>query len=485
MPSLDFPLRAARAGFRIAVCAALGACGGDDGGGPVAVPDASTDAGIVRAAAQPITGAAGDYDPLLAMVGGDTRLVFLGDATHGTHEFYAERARVTQRLVAERDFSGVAIEGDWPDAYRVNEYVRGLGADRSAEEALSSFDRFPEWMWRNADVRDLVRWLREYNAGRPAGQRVGFYGLDVQNLYEPIDAVLRFLDASEPAAAARVRALYACFDPYRPDPGADRYGRGAAQGGSCEAQVRGAVAEVERAAGARPADHAAAEARFSALRHAHAVANAESYFRSAYAGTSSSWNLRDSLMDVTLEATLQHLGAAAGRPARVVVWAHNTHSGDARHTAMGAQGELNIGQLARQRYGAAALLAGFFTYTGTVYAATDWGRSGQRREVNRALAGSYSALFHETALPSFVLALRGGGPAAERLAGPRLERAIGVIYRPETERESHYFTARLAAQFDAVAFFDVTSAVTPLAAGAAAATFPPPFSRAGAMLRDR
>jgi erythromycin esterase-like protein len=216
------------------------------------------------------------------------------------------------------------------------------------------------------------------------------------------------------------------------------------------------------------------------------VANAEAYFRTAYSGTSNSWNLRDSLMDATLDAVLQHLGTAAGRPARVVVWAHNTHSGDARHTEMGEGGELNIGQLARQRYGAAALLAGFFTYTGTVYAATDWGQPGRVRDVNRALPGSFSALFHDTALPSFVLVLRGGGPAADRLSEPRLERAIGVIYRPETERQSHYFTARLGAQFDAVAFFDVTRAVTPLASGAAAVAAPRTLARArsGVMLRD-
>jgi len=484
MPSLDVRPPAARIGFRIALLAALGACGGDDSG-PVAVPDASTDAGIVRAAAHPITGAAGDYDPLLAMVGADTRLLFLGDATHGTHEFYAERTRVTQRLVAEREFTGVAIEGDWPDAYRVNEYVRGLGSDGSAEEALSSFDDFPEWMWRNAEVRDLVRWLREHNAERPAEQRVGFYGLDVQNLYEPMDAVLQYLDASDPSTATRVRALYACFDPYRPD--AAQYGASAAGGGSCEAQARDAVTALEQAGAARPADPAAAEAQFSALRSAHAAANAEAYFRTAYSGASSSWNLRDSLMAATLDAVLQHLGTAAGRPARVVVWAHNTHSGDARHTEMGDAGELNIGQLARQRYGAAAILAGFLTYTGTVYAATDWGQPGRVRDVNRALPGSFSALFHDTALPSFLLVLRGGGPAADRLSEPRLERAIGVIYRPDTERQSHYFAARLGVQFDAVAFFDVTRAVTPLASGVTAAASPPAIERAGprTLQRDR
>jgi erythromycin esterase-like protein len=233
------------------------------------------------------------------------------------------------------------------------------------------------------------------------------------------------------------------------------------------------VAEVERTA--NPADAAGAEARFGALRGAHAAANAEAYFRASYARAGSAWNVRDSLMAGTLEAVLGHLGAARGGAARAVVWAHNTHNGDARQTEMGEGGEINLGQLARQRYGAAALLAGFFTYTGTVYAARGWGQAGEVREVRPALPGSESALFHQAAVPNFLLVLRGAA-VADRLAAPRLQRAIGVVYQPETERQSHYYTARLGAQFDVVAFFDTTRALTPLAAGGATA-------RAGA--RDR
>ncbi len=453
---------ARRAGARLALIA-LAACGGN-GSEPLEIRDGTADARAVRESARPITGDTADYDPLLALVGADTRLVLLGDATHGTGEFYAERARITRRLAAERGFRAVAIEGDWPDAYRVNAYVRGLGADRSAEEALSSFDDFPEWMWRNAEVRDLVQWLRDFNAGRPAAQRVGFYGIDVQDLYGPIDPVLAYLDAADPAAAARVRTLYACFGPYRPDP--QRYAAAAVGGSSCARQARDAVTELERVAATRPAAPAAAEAQFAALRAAHAVANAEAYFRTAYAGARSSWNLRDSLMAGTLEAVLQHVGAG-GSPARAVVWAHNSHVGDARQTEMGERGEINLGQLARERYGAAALLTGFFTYTGSVYAARAWGQPGQVRSVTRALPGSASALFHDAGVPNFLLVLR-GTPLAERLAARRLQRAIGVVYQPETERQSHYFTARIGAQFDAVAFFDSTRAVTPLAAGAGA-----------------
>jgi erythromycin esterase-like protein len=445
---------------------AAAACASDPSAPRGAIGAGASEVAAVRQAARPVTGAPGDYDPIVALVGASTRLVFLGDATHGTHEFYAERARLTERLVRERGFTGVAVEADWAAAARVNAYVRGLGTDASAEAALGSFTEFPLWMWRNAEVRDLVRWLRAYNAGRPAAEQVGFYGLDVQDLFGSIDPVLRYLDTADPAAAARVRGLYACLAPYRPDVG--RYINAAAAGGSCEASVRQAVTEVGRVAGARPADAVAAETRFVALRGAQAVADAEAYFRASYAGTTSSWNMRDSLMDRTLEATLEHLGAAAGRPSRVAVWAHNTHSGDARHTEMGAGGELNIGQLARQRHGPAALLTGFFTYTGSVYAASNWGEPGRVRTVNPALPGSYSALFHGTGVPSFALVLRGGGAAAEALDGQRLQRAIGVIYRPESERQSHYFAARLASQFDAVLFFDVTRAVTPLTGAAAA-----------------
>jgi erythromycin esterase-like protein len=457
-------LRTAAAG--LAALAALAAACSTNPEGPRDARGASAEVEAVRAAARPITGAPGDYDPLLGLVGADTRLAFLGDATHGTHEFYAERGRVTERLVAERGFSGVAIEGDWADAARVNAYVRGVGSDGSAEEALGSFRDFPAWMWRNTDVRDFVAWLRAYNAALPPARRVGFYGIDVQDLFGPIEPVLAYLDAADPATAGRVRALYACLEPFRPD--VERYGAAARAGRSCEAQAVGAAAELDRLARSRPADAAAAEAQFSAVRGAHAVAYAEAYFRATYARTANGWNLRDSLMDVTLEAVLGHLGAAAGRPARAAVWAHNSHAGDARQTEMGEAGELNIGQLARQRYGAAAVLAGFFTHRGTVYAAREWGGAGQVRAVTPSLAGSHGAVFHASGVPRFVLPLR-GAPAADALARPRLQRAIGVIYRPESERASHYFMARLGRQFDVVAFFDTTRAVTPLAAGVASA----------------
>ena len=433
-------------------------CSSNDRTGPDAA-DAATIT-VVREAAIPLTGSAADYDALMPLLAG-ARVVMLGEATHGTHEFYRERARITQRLIAEAGFSAVAIEGDWPDAYRVNQYVRGLGQDGSAEQALSSFTQFPRWMWRNEEMRDLIAWMRTHNQGRPAADRAGFYGLDVYSLYESIDEVLAYLDATNASVAARVRPLYACFSSWRPE--AQDYGAATRTGASCEAQAAAALGELSRLAEARPQEASAAEALFSALRNAHTVANAERYFRTAYAGQISTWNIRDQEMSDALVAVEGHLRATSGREPKIVIWSHNTHTGDARVTEAGDQGEFNIGQLTRQRLGADAVLVGFHTYTGRVLAASSWGEPGRVQSVRPALRGSYSQLFHATGIPDFLLLLRGAGETANALSEPpRLQRAIGVIYAPATERQSHYFMARLGQQFDAIIFHDTTDAVTPL-----------------------
>ena len=442
----------------LGLAATLAACSSSRELAPDAV--SAPDVALVREAAAPITGRDTDYDALMRLVG-DARVVMLGESTHGTHEFYRERARITQRLIAEHGFTAVAIEGDWPEAFRVNQYVRGLGRDGSAEQALASFTEFPRWMWRNQEVRDLVRWMRTYNDARPAEGRVGFYGLDVYSLYESIDDVLTYLDANDAATAARVRTHYACFSRWRPE--AQDYGAATQRGTSCEAQARDALGEVSRMGATPPTDPAAAEALFSTLRNAHSVANAERYFRSAYAGAVSSWNIRDQDMSDALVAVEEHLRARASREPKVVVWAHNTHIGDARMTDAGEQGEHNIGQLTRERLGDAAVLVGFHTYTGTVFAASSWGAEGRVQTVRRALPESHAGLFHATGTPAFLLPLRNQVAVAAELSDtPRLQRAIGVIYLPGSERQSHYFMARLGKQFDAVVFIDTTRAVTPL-----------------------
>lgn len=417
----------------------------------------------LRQSVRPLTGAPGDYDTILELIG-DAHFVLLGEASHGTHEFYRERARITQRLIEEKGFVAVAVEADWPDAYRVNRYVRGIGEDRTAEEALSGFTRFPAWMWRNAVVQDFVAWLRNFNDGRP---KAGFYGLDLYSLYTSIEAVIGYLDHVDPEAAGRARARYGCLEEFAPEP--QRYGFATGMGGSepCEDEAVAQLVELHRRASdyaGRNGDRAADE-YFYAEQNARLVKNAEEYYRAMYRGRQSTWNLRDRHMADTLHALAGHIEKQTGQEARIVVWAHNSHLGDARATERAEQGELNVGQLVRERYGQNAFLIGFSTYTGAVTAASDWDRPAEHKRVRPALSGSYEALLHDVGIPNFLLPLRGNDAAVKALDEPRLERAIGVIYRPDTERWSHYFYARLPAQFDAVLHFDRTSAVRPLEPG--------------------
>ena len=415
--------------------------------------------GVLHTELEPLDGGADDYDPLLKMIG-DARVVLLGEATHGTHEFYRERARITQRLIEEKGFTVVAVEADWPDAYRVNRWIRMHSDDADAAAALGGFQRFPTWMWRNRDVLALVNWLRGYNETRvDSARRAAFYGLDLYSMYGSIDAVLRFLDDVDPAAAERARHRYSCFDHFGEDSQAYGYAASFDISRSCETAAVEQLQELrDRAAreGALPDDET-----FFAEQNARLVLNAEEYYRTMFHGRVSSWNLRDHHMAETLDAVLEHAGRQGGRPAKAVVWEHNSHIGDARATEMGSAGEWNLGQLSRERYGADAVLVGFTTHRGSVTAASDWGGAPQTMAVRPSVEESYERLLHRLEVPALYLPLR-GSDSAEALRGWRLERAIGVIYRPETERISHYFHARLAEQFDAVVHFDETRAVEPL-----------------------
>ena len=418
---------------------------------------------VVREAAHPLVGEADDYDPLMKLIG-DAPLVLIGEASHGTHEFYRERAQITKRLIKEKGFTAVAVEADWPDAYRVNRYVRSVGNDADAVEALSGFKRFPAWMWRNADVLDFIGWLRSYNDDLPvSAAKTGFYGLDLYSLHTSIEAVLDYLDRIDPEAARRARARYACFDHFGKDEQAYGYATGLGISESCEDKVVSQLLELYR----NSAEYAwrdgrvAADEHFYATQNARLVMNAERYYRSMFRGRVSSWNLRDAHMVETLESLLAFLGTQNSQ-AKIVVWEHNSHLGDARATRMGQEGEWNVGQLVRERHGRDAVLVGFTTYQGTVTAASNWDAPAERKRVRPALENSYEALFHELNIPRFLLTLRDTEHAAAALREPLLERAIGVIYRPETERASHYFQARLSAQFDAVLHFDETRAVEPL-----------------------
>jgi erythromycin esterase-like protein len=417
----------------------------------------------LRREAHPLTGDHRDFDALLARIG-DARIVLLGEASHGTHEFYRERARITKRLIAERGFTAVAIEGDWPDAHRVDRFVRGGQQDRDAEEALGGFRRFPTWMWRNADVLDFVGWLRAHNDGLHHDTRkVGFFGLDLYSLGASMEAVIAYLEEHDPPAAARARARYECLQPYGGDSAG--YGQAVLHGVSepCRRGVIEQLVDLRRAAGEYLLrDGLAAEDEyFSAEQNAATVANAEEYYRTMFGDRAGSWNQRDRHMADTLDQLLAHLDRRGGT-AKVVVWAHNSHVGDARATEMTHRGELNIGQLARERHGRDAVSVGFSTYTGTVTAASDWGERAERKRVRPALADSYEALLHATHMPAFLLCPLAAGESGHALLEPRLERAIGVIYRPQTERQSHFFLASAARQYDALVHIDSTRAVEPL-----------------------
>jgi erythromycin esterase-like protein len=416
----------------------------------------------IRDAAHPITGSADDYDLLLELIG-DAQVVLLGEASHGTHEFYHERARITRRLIEEEGFAAVAVEADWPDAYRVNRWVRGRSDDRDAFEALGDFERFPRWMWRNRDVLQFVDWLHRHNAEQPEDRRAGFYGLDLYSLFASMQEVIRFLEKVDPEAAARARHRYSCFDAFGEDTQAYGYAAEFGVTRSCEDQAVQQLLEVQRdRAGLAERDGRVPEDElFYTEQNARLVRNAEEYYRTMFRGRVDSWNLRDRHMSETLEALIGHL-ARGGRRARVVVWEHNSHIGDALATEMGQLGEWNIGQLTRQRLGDQSMLIGFTTYSGTVTAASDWDAPAERKRVRPALPESFEALFHTVGIPDFLLPLRGNARLAEGLERPRLERAIGVIYRPESERVSHYFEARIPQQFDAVIHLDDTSAVEPL-----------------------
>jgi erythromycin esterase-like protein/predicted phosphoribosyltransferase len=424
-----------------------------------------TEVAVIRSQAVVVEDGVPADDALFALVG-DAHFVLIGEASHGTHEFYAARAQMTRRLIEAKGFTAVAVEADWPDAYRVNRYVRGHGDDATSEEALRGFERFPGWMWRNAVVRDFVEWLRERN-DRVDDERAkaGFYGLDLYSLRRSMQEVVAYLEHVDPDAAARARERYACFDHFSGDVG-QSYGYAAAfgAGDSCERKVIDQLVDLHRHAldYARRDGLIAQDELFYAEQNALTVKAAEEYYRTMFAGRVRSWNLRDRHMVDTLDALAEHLSRQRDEQAKIVVWAHNSHVGDARATELGTLGECTLGQLVRERHPGDCVLAGFTTYTGTVTAADDWDGPAHRMHVRPALPGSVEALFHEVGQKAFWVPFPTASQAAQALRSARLQRAIGVIYRPDTERQSHYFHARPSDQFDAVIHIDDTRAIEPL-----------------------
>ena len=421
---------------------------------------APADVQAVRAGAHDLT----SFDALIERIG-DAGCVLLGECTHGTTEFYAARAHVTRRLIEERGFHAVAVEADWPDAYRAGGWAHGAGEDPDANAALGDFTRFPRWMWRNHEVLEFLAWLRAHNAGAPGGG-VGFYGLDLYSLHASIDKVVGYLDRVDPAASARARERYGCFDHYGHD--ADDYGRAAAFGAgpTCETEVVEQLVELQRRAadrappssGGRPS----ADAHFFAEQNARLIRNAERYHRAMFRPGPEAWNLRDRHMAETLDALRAHAGAD-DRPGKLVVWAHNSHVGDARATELAELGQLTLGQLAREAYGPHdTVLVGFSTFSGTVTAAAEWGGPATVRDLRPAADDATEALLHATGLAGLLLVMGEDARATAALAPTRLQRAVGVIYRPQTERISHYVFADVTRQFDALVHLDTTTALEPL-----------------------
>ncbi|KAL4422753.1 hypothetical protein ABPG75_008950 [Micractinium tetrahymenae] len=407
---------------------------------------------------------------LLQRIPAEAEVVMVGEASHGTDDFYRMRAEITKLLIRERGFNAVVVEADFPDAFRVNLYVRGMSEDKSADEALSNFERFPTWMWRNNVMLDFVDWLRRHNQGQEQGRACAFYGMDVYSLHSSAAHVVDFLQGADPDAAQRARSRYRCFDRFGADSMAYAYGVGVGGQPSCADAAVSTLREMLQKAGSygeRMDGAKGAELAFAAQCNAAVVKGAEMYYRNMFFGDELTWNLRDTHFLETVKAVREHLGRSAAQPPRLVLWAHNSHLGDASATDMGKhRGEINVGQLVRDHLGMRkAFNIGFTTHTGSVAAADEWDSPVQLKAVRKSLPASYEHLFHKAGMPEFALDMRGGPQdLRDALEGPRLERAIGVIYRPRTERQSHYFYASLPRQFDAVIHLDETEALTPLEA---------------------
>ncbi len=419
-------------------------------------------AGDLREAAHSLTGSKDDFDALLARIG-EARFLLLGEATHGTHEFYKARAEITKRLIKEKGFTIIAWEADWPDTLRINRFIRGRDGSRNALEALEGFKRFPVWMWRNADILDLIGSLKSHNEHVHAGPKVGVYGLDLYSLHASMNAVIAYLEKVNPEAAAQARKRYSCFEDFGEEP--QNYGMTAAlhRSLSCEDEVVEQLVDLRhREAELLQKDGKIAEDElFYAEQNALVAMNAEKYYRAMYCGRPNTWNLRDTHMVDTLDSLMNHLQKQGENP-KAIIWAHNSHLGDARATQMSRRDEVNVGQLVRERHAGEAVSVGFSTYSGTVTAASEWGGVTERKIVRPGMEGSYEQLFHEADASNFVLIFREHPALARDLNQSMLERAIGVIYLPETERYSHYFSADIADQFDVVIHYDESRAVEPL-----------------------
>ena len=398
-----------------------------------------------------------DLDPLIDRIG-DSRYVLLGEASHGTSEFYTWRTEISKRLIEEKGFSFIAVEGDWPDCYQVNRYVKQMpDSGDSATAVLHAFERWPTWMWANREVVALVEWLRARNRGKADEARVGFYGLDVYSLWDSMRAVTEYLERIDPQLAASARRAYNCFEPFAEDP-QDYAHATAIVPTSCEDEALSVLKALRSKAPDYRAD--GREGYFNAEQNALVARNAELYYRTMVRGGPASWNVRDRHMVETLNRLTHHHGPAA----KAIVWEHNTHVGDARFTDMARAGMVNVGQLVREAHGdEGVVIVGFGTHRGTVIAAEEWGAPMERMRVRVARRGSFEEAMHDASVGDALLLFEdvhhGGVPGLEEPLG---HRAIGVVYDPDAERWGNYVPTLMAQRYDAFLYIDETRAVDPL-----------------------
>lgn len=392
---------------------------------------------------------------------GDARIVLMGEATHGTEEFYQARRALTEYLIQTKGFQAIAIEGDWTSVYPMHCFLQGNTQTKGAKDSLKAFERFPKWMWRNQTVIEMLNKLHEYNDKMIEPEnKIGFYGLDLYCINEAMDAVIEYLKIYQPNAVNKAIEYYGCFDHARVDPQLYSYLTEEHLKQACIKQVTEQLLELQRLAYIN-INHNAAETEqlFYAIQNARLVKNAENYYRALFEPHYITWNIRDSHMVDTLQNIMTHLETNTMRPAKIIIWAHNSHVGDARATEMSEQQEINLGQLVRERFNNTSFSLGFSTSEGTAMAASEWDGEGQEKKLNSPVHGSYEWFFHSLKVKDFILNLHDETPLTHLLKTPLLQRAIGVIYRPESERLSHYFFSRLPYQFDAMVHIDHTSAL--------------------------
>lgn len=397
-----------------------------------------------------------DLQPLFDRIG-DARIVMLGEASHGTHEYYTWRAHISKRLIEEKGFNLIAVEGDWPDCYRLNRFVKGYDVDnKSAFKVLHAFNRWPTWMWANWEIVALADWLQQHNKGLPANKRVGFYGLDVYSMWESMESIMQYLKKTDPAALKVAEEAYRCFEPYRKDEGTSYARASQFVPELCQNEVVRLLKEIQQKMPTYNTDH---ENVFSAEQNALVTVNAEKYYRTMIAGGPHSWNVRDRHMADTLERLLKF----HGENAKVIVWEHNTHIGDARATDMADEGMYNIGELARlQHHDKGVVLVGFGSYKGTVMAGTKWGAAMQAMQLPEARKGSWEYLLHSAGKENKLLLMddfTGNDMLMENRIG---HRAVGVVYNPEYEQYGNYVPTILPMRYDAFIYLDETKALHPL-----------------------